>query len=88
MMLLTPFQLATPPVFQVSHIPTGNLVTIFQIDYFSEILSIFSSGCVFFLALSAGGHAGGSRVYHGVSVGPGRAPWRLLCAFEVAKSGK
>ena len=48
----------------------------------------FSSDRGSFLALSAAGHAGGSRVHHGASVGPGRAPWRALCAFKVARSGK
>ena len=27
-------------------------------------------------------------VHHGARVGPGRAPWRVLWALEVAKSGK
>ena len=44
-----------------------------------------------FLALSAAGPAGGTPVHHGASVGPGRAPWRVLWAFKefkVTKSGK
>ena len=32
------------------------------------------------------GHAGGALVHHGT--GPGRARWRVLWAFKVAKSGK
>ena len=38
--------------------------------------------------LSAERHAGGPPAHHGASVGPGRAPWRVLWAFEVEKSGK
>ena len=34
------------------------------------------------------GTQGTRPVHHGASVGPGRAPWRLLWAFKVAKSGK
>ena len=31
----------------------------------------------------------GGRLYHDdASVGPGRAPWRVLWAFKVAKTGK
>ena len=39
---------------------------------------LFSSGRGSFLMLSAEGHAGGPPVHHGASVGPGRAPWRVL----------
>ena len=38
-----------------------------------------------FLALSGAGYAGGPPVHHGASVGPGRAPWRVLWAIKVAK---
>ena len=34
------------------------------------------------------GTQGGPPVHHGASLGPGRAPWRVLWAFQVAKSGK
>ena len=34
------------------------------------------------------GDAGDPPVHHVASVGPGRAPWRMLRAFKVAKSGK
>ena len=50
--------------------------------------SLFSSGRGSFLALSAAGHAGDLPVYNGASVGSGRAPWRVLWAFKVEKSGK
>ena len=42
--------------------------------------------CVFSRALVCG-HAGETPVYHGASLGPGRAPWRVLWTFKVAKSG-
>ena len=45
----------------------------------------FSSGHGSILALLAAGRAGGPRVHHRASVGPGWAPWRVLCAFEVAR---
>ena len=58
-------------------------------------MSILKDICTFlsgargsFLALSAAGHVGGPPVHHGASLGPGRAPWRVLWAFEVAKFGK
>ena len=56
--------------------------------FFFYICTLFSSARVSFLALSAAGHAGGPPVYHGASLGPGRAPWRVLWALEVAKYGK
>ena len=49
---------------------------------------IFLSGLGSLLALSTAGHARDPRVHHGARVGPGRAPWRVLWAFKVAKSGK
>ena len=61
----------------------------YQIDFFfrNAFCLFILRPRVFFLALSAAGHAGGSRVNHGESVGPGRAPWRMLWALKVAKSG-
>ena len=50
--------------------------------------TLLSSARGSFLALSAAGHAGDPPVHHGASVGPDRAPWRMLWAFKVAKSGK
>ena len=52
-----------------------------------DICTLFSDprGC--FLALSAAGHAGGPPVHHGASLGPVRAPWRVLWAFKVTESG-
>lgn len=46
------------------------------------ILFLYASGGVYFLALSAAGRGGGSRVHHGASVSPGRAPWRVIWAFK------
>ena len=40
------------------------------------------------LALSAAGHTGGPPIHHGASVGPRRAPWRVLWALKAAKYGK
>ena len=51
-------------------------------------LTLFSGDRGYFLALSAAAHAGGSSVHHGASLGPGRAPWRVLWAFKVATSDK
>ena len=38
----------------------------------------------FFLA---GVDAGGPRAHYGATLGPGRAPWRVLWAFKVARAG-
>ena len=46
---------------------------------------LLSSGRWSFLAVSAAGHAGGLPVHEGASAGPGRAPWHVLWAFEVAE---
>ena len=69
-----------PPGFHVTNIPKGNLVlyTTHKIDFFRTTI-LFS----FFFALSAAGYAGGPPVHDGASVGPGRAPWRVLWAFRV-----
>ena len=42
---------------------------------------------VFSRALGRGVRKGPPCI-HGSSLGPGRGPWRVLCAFKVAKSGK
>ena len=55
---------------------------------FFYICTLFSGVRGFFLALSAAGHAWGPAVHHGASLGPGRAPWRVVWAFKVAKSCK
>ena len=55
---------------------------------FFNICRLFSGARGSFLALSAAGHAGGAPVHHGASLGSGRAPWRVLWALKVAKSGK
>ena len=51
-----------------------------------NICTLFYGARGSFLALSAAGHAGGPPVRHGASLGPGRAPWRVLWVFKVAKS--
>ena len=56
--------------------------------FFFDICTFFSGARGSFIALSAAGHAGGPPVNHGASVGPGQAPWRVLWAFNVAKSGE
>ena len=56
--------------------------------YFFRRTKLFSSGRASFLALSAAGHAGDPRVHHGASVGPGRAPWRVLWVVKAGKSAK
>ena len=43
---------------------------------------LFSGARGSFLALSDAGHARGPPVHHGASLGPGRAPWRVLWAFK------
>ena len=56
--------------------------------FFFNVCTLFSGARGFFRALSAAGHAGGPPVHQGASLGPGRAPWRALWAFQVAKFGK
>ena len=56
--------------------------------FFFRNTILLSSGRGSFRTLSAAGHAGGPPVHHGESVGHGRAPWRVLWAFTVAKSVK
>ena len=81
-----PFQLATPPGFQVNHIPKGNLVCMYI--YINALVlrigKLFFSGSGRLLALLAAGRARGARVHYGASLGPGRAPWRVLWEFKVA----
>ena len=60
----------------------------FKRFFFVDIGIFCSSGRGSFLALSAAGHAGNMPEHQGASLGPGRAPWRVLWAFKVAKSGK
>ena len=55
---------------------------------FFYICALFSGARGSFVALSAAGHEGDQPVHHGASLGPGRAPWRVLWAFKDAKSGK
>ena len=43
----------------------------------------FCPAPVVFFSLSTVGHAGGPPVHHGASLGPERAPWRVLRAFKV-----
>ena len=59
----------------------------YQMHLFCTFALYPASGAPF-LALSAAGHAGGPRVHPGASVGPGRAPWRGLWAFKLARPGK
>ena len=56
--------------------------------FFKDICTLYSGAPGSFLALSAEGHAGDPPVHHGASLGLERAPWRVLWAFKVAKSGK
>ena len=49
---------------------------------------LFSGPLGSFLAHSAAGNAGGAPVHYGSSLCPGRAPWRVLWVFEIAKSRK
>lgn len=48
----------------------------------------FYPGRASYLALSAAGHAEGTRVHHGANSGRGWAPWGVLWKFKVAKSDK
>ena len=45
----------------------------------------FSFGGGSFLVLSAARHASGPPLHDGASVGPGRAPWRVLWGLKVTK---
>ena len=47
----------------------------------------FSSGHGSFFVLSGAEHAGGAHVRFGASLGPGRARWRIIWAFKVARTG-
>ena len=60
----------------------------YQCIFFFNVCALFSGARGSFLALSAAGHAGGPPAHHCASLGPGWAPWRVLWAFKVAKSGK
>ena len=82
------FSLRHPRDFtsSTSYIPKGNLVLQCTKYTFSRNTKLFSCGRGFFPALSIAGHAGVPPV-HGASLCPGRAPWRVLWAFKVAKSG-
>ena len=53
----------------------------------ASIGKLFSFCRESFLALSAEGHAGDTRVHYGASVSPGGVPWHLLWAFTVAGAG-
>ena len=62
---------------------------------FLNICTLFPGARGSFLALPTAGHAGGPAgyagappVHHGASLGLERAPWRVIWAFKVAKSGK
>ena len=50
--------------------------------YKTHVFSLF--------AISAGRQAGGAPVLcycaHGETLGPGRAPWRVLCPFKVDRN--
>ena len=47
-------------------------------NVFFRNTKLFPSGRGSFLALAVAGHAWGSLMHHGASVGPGRAPWCVL----------
>ena len=53
-----------------------------------DICAIFPGALGSFLALAAAGYPGGPLVHNGASLAPGWAPWRMLWAYEDAKSGK
>ena len=55
---------------------------------FLHIDDLFLPGRGSFRPLSAAGRAGGGRLHTWRKLGTGRAPWRALSAFEVARSGK
>ena len=58
-----------------------------MVDFFPQYKK-FSLPVTGLLALSAAGHTGGLPVHDGASVGSGRAPWRMIWTFKVAKSAK
>ena len=55
--------------------------------YFLHVCNFSSFGRGSFPALSAVRYAGGPHVHYGASLGPGRAPWRVLWTFKVARAG-
>ena len=87
-----PFQLATPPRFEVKHIPKGNLVLYFvctctKCIFFAHRQRFISRPRVFPRALGCGARRGPARTL-GASLGPGRAPWRVVWALKVARANK
>ena len=61
---VVPFQLATPPGFQVSRIPKETLYVYAHVPgHFFCTSGMMSTGRGSFLALSAAGHSGGLRVH-------------------------
>ena len=57
------------------------------LNVFLGICTIFSDALGPFLTISAAGHAGVPHIHDGASLGPRRAPWRVLWALKVAKAG-
>ena len=86
MMMLPLFNLRHPGISSQLHPEGEPSITITKFTFSPNTL--FSPGGGSFLALSAAGHAGGSREHHGASVVPGRISWRVLSGFKVVKPGK
>ena len=86
------FNLRHPRIFKPPTSQRGPCyhVPVIKLTFFSGIQStklfFFVRGS--FLALSAAWHARDPPVHQGASVGPGRAPWRVLSAFKATKSGE
>ena len=64
------------------------LIILYQCVFLGTFARFYPPPVDFFLALSAAGPAGGPPMHHVASLGPGWAPWRVLWAFQVAKSCK
>ena len=87
------FKLNTTVSLPVEYTPiilsTRYVLLVIEPIHFIFTLSRFSLALIrSFLALLAAGHAGGAPVYHGASLDPEQAQWRVLRAFKVAKYGK
>ena len=84
-------------VFPIGYLPLRPLRHVWIILLILLLICTNQCVCVLYICtlfsaargsfLSGAKHEGGGLVHHGASLIPGRAPWRVLWAFEVAKSG-
>ena len=78
-------QLASPPGFNVAHIPKGNLVHIYKCVFLARRHFFLFRPRVFPRSLGSVACREPARTPH-ASLGPGRGPWHVLWEFKVARS--